>query len=95
MTKKTETTLKILAAIAPLFVSCILLAAQWGAVNAEMLSLREDLSETKQDLKEAESRWDQRHEKTLLLLEKTSDSMTQLQIDVARIMVMIEKKVSK
>ncbi len=76
MTNKNENALKIVGMFAPLFVSCVLLAAQWGSVTTKMQIFETSLKEVVKNMEKTD-------EKTAAAIQKSNDTLVELQKDMA------------
>ena len=76
MAPKNESLLKFCGAIAPLFVSCILLAAQWGSVTNKLENFEDRLN----NIVDYQDKKDERMTRTM---EKTIDALSGLKSDLS------------
>ncbi len=73
-----DTVIKYMGIFAPLFISCILLAVQWGSVTTKISSFEDSLRRMIDTAQETDRRQS-------MAIEKTKDSLNQLQTDMAYI----------
>lgn len=73
---KNEKLILIIGAIAPLFVSCVLLGVQWGSVTNQMQTFENNLQRVIDNVDKTDRR-------TASAIEKTNDTLVELQKDMA------------
>jgi len=78
MATKNESILKMLGALSPLFVSIVLIAAQWGSVNTKMEVFEKSLTKVIDNV-------EKRDQRTAEAIEKTNGTLIKLQNDMAYI----------
>lgn len=78
MTKSNESLVKSISTLAPLFISCVLLAVQWGSVTTTMEVFERSLNKVIDSVEKTDLR-------TATAIEKTNAALVKLQNDMAYI----------